>query len=37
MEDDDQDRRDEENGQRVETLEEEEEVDGWRDTARSDT
>ena len=36
MEDDDQDRGDEENGQKVETLEREEEVNGWRDNAQSD-
>ena len=36
-ENDDQDRGDEENGQKVETLEREEEVNGWRDNARSDT
>ena len=37
MEDDDQDRGDEENEQEVETLEREEEVNGWRENARSDT
>ena len=37
MEDDDQDRGDEENGQKVGTLEREEEVNGWRDNAQSDT
>ena len=37
MEDDDQDRGDEENEQEVETLEREEEVNGWRDNAQSDT
>ena len=37
MEDDDQDRGDEENGQKVETLEREEEVKAKRDNARSDT
>ena len=37
MEDDDQDGRDEENGQKVETLEREEEVKARRDNARSDT
>ena len=35
--DDDQDRGDEENGQKVETLGREEEVNGWRDNAQSDT
>ena len=34
MEDGDQDRGDEENGQKVETFEREEEVNGWRDNAR---
>ena len=37
MEDDDQDREGEENGQKVETLEREEEINGWRDNERSDT
>ena len=37
MEDDDQDRGDEENGQKVETLERDEEVKARRDNARSDT
>ena len=37
MEDDDQDGGDEENGQKVETLEREEEVKARRDNARSDT
>ena len=37
MEDDDQDRGDEEMREDVETLEREEEVNGWRDKARSDT
>ena len=37
MEDDDQDRGDEENGQNVETLEKEEEVKAKRDNAQSDT
>ena len=37
MEDDDQDRGDEENEQKVETLEKEEEINGWRDNAQSDT
>ena len=37
MEDDDQDRGDEENGQKVETLEREEDVKARRDNARSDT
>ena len=36
MEDDDQDRGDEENGQEVETLEREEEVKARRDNAGSD-
>ena len=37
MEDDDQERGDEEHGQKVETLEREEEVKAMRDNARSDT
>ena len=37
MEDDDQDRGDEENGRKVETLEREEEVNERRDNERSDT
>ena len=37
MEDDDQDRGDVGNGQKVETHEREEEVNGWRDNAQSDT
>ena len=37
MEDDDQDRGDEENGQKVETLEREEEINVWRDNERPDT
>ena len=37
VEDDDQDRGDEENEQKVETLGREEEVNGWRDNAQSDT
>ena len=37
MEDDDQDRGDEEMREVVEALEREEEVNGWRDNARSDT
>ena len=37
MEDDDQDKTNEENGQKVETLEREEEVKAKRDHARSDT
>ena len=37
MEDDDQDRGDEENGQKVETLEREEEVKAKRDNAQTDT
>ena len=37
MEDDDQARGDEENGQNVETLEREEEVNERRDNERSDT
>ena len=37
MEDDDQGRGDEKNGQKVETLEREEEVKTRRDNARSDT
>ena len=37
MEDDDQDRGDEENGQKVETLEREEEVNERRNNERSDT
>ena len=37
MEDDEQDTGDEESGQKVETLERKEEVNGWRDKAQSDT
>ena len=37
MEDDDQDRGDEENGQKVQTPEREEEVKAKRDSKRSDT
>ena len=37
MEDDDQDREGEENGQKVKTLEREEEVKAKRDNAQSDT
>ena len=37
MEDDDQDRGDEENEQKVETLEREKEVKAKRDNARSDS
>ena len=37
MEDDDQDRGDEVNGQKVETLEREEEVKARRDNSQSDT
>ena len=36
MEDDDQDRGDEVNGQKVDTLEREEEFNGWRDNAQPD-
>ena len=37
MEDDEQNRADEENGQKVQTLEREEEVKAKRDNAQSDT
>ena len=37
MEDDGQDRGDEENEQNVETFGKDEEVNGWRDNAQSDT
>ena len=37
MEDDEQNREGEEIGQDVETLEREEEFNGWRDNAQSDT
>ena len=37
MEDDEQNRESEDIGQDVETLEREEEFNGWRDNAQSDT